>query len=76
MRKPKVWGMLVGGTDRVLVCATSQRAAVELLERAGFYVTLNGFRNYACETGNAADHRLATEPGVWQELASGWRRVL
>ena len=84
-RKLKVWGGLTSTAKvaapngsleaRTIVCATSQRKAVELLSatrRAG--VSLYGFLNYWCETGNEQELALATTPGVWTSQENSFGR--
>lgn len=64
-RKLKMWGgdarvkslsQSWGRDARMLVVETSQKKAVEALnKRRGGYTSLNHFRDYWCETGNALE---------------------
>lgn len=51
---------------RAVVRAASQRAAVDLLHRAGYSdITLYQFRTYSSLTRNRTELAVAKEPGVW-----------
>ena len=60
---------------RVIVCACSQKRAVEVVNALGFgYETLSGFRAWWDETGNAVELATANgREGVWYapDLRSG-----
>jgi len=62
MREYKVYGLLVfdkGKQVRAILKTTTKKKAIEILNDRGFRVTDNEFRNYACETGNETELRLA-----------------
>lgn len=70
MAKLKVWGGLVftdqGRQVRTIVCAPSQRRAVELLtEKCVSYITLYEFRGFWSVTANTIELETATGEGVW-----------
>jgi len=78
MRKLKVWGGLTntakkpspnGGMQaRTIVCATSQKRAVEMLcavPHNRCSMSLHYFQGYWCETGNEAELAIACRSGVW-----------
>lgn len=54
---------------RVIVAATSQRAAVEALNAAGLRITLGEMRTYWSQTGNDHELAAATVPGqvLWAD---------
>lgn len=68
--KIKVWGFYAGSPSRrILVAASSQKAAVEQLHQAGMRdITVGFLRQYAALTGNRDELATATEPGVWRYL--------
>lgn len=95
MSKLKVWGGLTstakrlsssnGLQARTLVCASSKREAVEMLQAVPnnrCYMSLYEFSGYWSETGNLEELRIAKERGVWtsQVLMYGgekadWKRL-
>ena len=89
MSKPlKVWGGLTytakkaspnGSREaRTIVCAPSQRKAVELLGAVPgnrCYVSLYYFREYWAETGNQKELEIACKPGVWTSQVAGWEKA-
>ena len=68
-RSLKVWGGLARvkerrGDVRVLVCNTTKKRAVEILNRHG-WVSANYFNDHFCLTGNKAEIAICTTEGVW-----------
>lgn len=60
-----MWGLHTED-GRTVVCARSQRAAIELLHKAGYaHITAYQFRTYAFLTRDRVELAVATEPGVW-----------
>lgn len=92
-RQLKVWGGLTltakrpslnGGLQaRTVVCAASQKEAVEMLNAAKCYLSLHEFRGYWAETGNAEELSVAKTRGVWTSQAdrhgtgdkADWKRL-
>lgn len=89
--KMKVWGvtlqayqsLVIPGCKnhqrqvRVIVCAKSQKRAVELINntRFGRHITLGFFRTYGSETGNEIQLRTANNTeGVWWAPLDGKHR--
>lgn len=68
-RAEKVWGLRIqdrGQDARLIVRATSQKKALELLHQAGYRnISLGYFRDYGSITGNKQELAAATETGVW-----------
>ena len=65
--KLKAWHFTVC-RKKVLVAATTQQKAVDMLAAAGVHTSLSSFRKWAMgPTGNQLALKVATEPGVWNQ---------
>lgn len=67
-KKLKVWCGRFDGVTRMLICATSIKHAIDLMQHSPFRnFTAYELKNYGGITGNKHDLAIATEAGVWRE---------
>lgn len=69
MKALKIWGGLTtqnGNQLRTIVCATTKKRAIELLNEKAGRMTTSYFNGYWSQTGNPAEVQVAKEEGVWR----------